>query len=140
MSATVSTPTRAALDGVPHVDVAGSLRTAIMSGGRIGSIIREALRRGAGQLTMAEYCYYRMWEGGLPLAVKRRFVGKRVPQAMHLACNDYGWSTATEEQAAVPRDRDERGPAGARAAGDRPSDATRRRCRRWLASRRPRAC
>ena len=100
MSATVSTPTRAALDGVPHVDVAGSLRTAIMSGGRIGTIIREAvaLRRGAGQLTMAEYCYYRMWESGLPLAVKRRFVGKRVQQAMHLACNDYGWSAATEDK------------------------------------------
>ena len=100
MSATVSTPTRAALDGVPHVDVAGSLRTAIMSGGRIGTIIREAvaLRRGPGQLTMAEYCYYRMWESRLSLAEKRRFVGKRVQQAMHLACNDYGWNAATEDK------------------------------------------
>ena len=100
MSATVSTPTRAALDGVPRVDVAGSLRTAIMSGGRIGTIIREAvaLRRGPGQLTMAEYCYYRMWESRLSLAEKRRFVGKRVQQAMHLACNDYGWNAATEDK------------------------------------------
>ena len=101
MSASVSvSPSRAALDGVPFVDVAGSLAAAIQSGGRLTRIFREvqAVRRGPGRLTTAEYFYYRLWDSPVSLEQKQQFVGKRTQQAMHLACNDYGWNAATEDK------------------------------------------
>lgn len=88
------------LDGLPWVDVAGNLRTALLSGRRLGRIAREvlALRRGPGRLTLAEYCYYRLWDSDLPLAEKLRFVGKRVQPGLHVACNDPAWLAATEDK------------------------------------------
>ena len=101
MSATVTElPTHAALEGVPWVDVAGNLRAAVLSGKNFATMIRElvALRRGPGQLTVAEYFYYRLWQSPASLVEKRRFIGKRVQAAMHLACNDYGWNAVTEDK------------------------------------------
>ncbi len=104
MSSTVMSPVtpqnRTALDGVPMVDVAGNLRTATIAGKRFTTMMREvlALRRGAGQLTTAEYFYYRLWDSTLSLDQKRQFVGKGVQTAMHLACNDHGWYSVTQDK------------------------------------------
>ncbi len=104
MSSTLMSPAtsqnRAALDGVPMVDVAGNLRTATIAGKRFTTMMREvlALRRGAGRLTMAEYFYYRLWDSALSLDEKRQFVGKNVQTAMHLACNDHGWFGVTQDK------------------------------------------
>lgn len=101
MSATLAElPTRAALDGVPWVDVAASLRAAVLSGRNLAGLVREilAVGRGPGQLTVAEYCYYGLWRSHAALEEKCRFAGKRVQRAMHLACNDYAWNGATEDK------------------------------------------
>lgn len=104
MSATVTAqvrpPSRASLDAVPWVDVAGNLRTAMFAGKRFTTMMTEvlALRRGAGQLTMAEYFYYRLWDSGLSLDEKRRFVGKNAQHAMHLSCNDHAWFGVTHDK------------------------------------------
>jgi hypothetical protein len=62
MSATATPqplPTRAPLDGVPGVDVAGNLRTATFAGTRFTRMMQEvlSLRRGPGRFTIAEYFY-----------------------------------------------------------------------------------
>ena len=104
MSATVTAqltpPSRASLDAVPWVDVAGNLRTATVAGTRFSTMMMEvlSLRRGAGQLTMAEYFYYRLWDSGLTLEEKRRFVGKNAQHAMHLSCNDHAWYGVTHDK------------------------------------------
>jgi hypothetical protein len=94
------TPTRASLDGVPWVDVAGNLRTALFAGKRLTTMLREivALRRAPGRLSMAEYFYYRLWDSSLSLDEKRQFVGKDAQGAMHFACNDHDWYGATQDK------------------------------------------
>jgi hypothetical protein len=91
---------RAALDGVPWVDVAGNVRTALFAGKRFTAMTREvlALRRGGGQLSVAEYFYYRLWDSTLSLDQKRQFVGKGAQTAMHLTCNDHGWYGVTQDK------------------------------------------
>ena len=99
-AASPAAPNRASLDAVPWVDVAGSLRAATVAGKRFSGMMREilTLRRGPGQLTMAEYFYYRLWDSPLSLDEKRQFVGKDAQHAMHLACNDHGWHGVTQDK------------------------------------------
>jgi hypothetical protein len=96
----LSPQSRSSLDGVPWVDVAGNLRAAMFAGKRFSSMMREALalRFGPGRLSIAEYFYYRLWDSPLPLEEKRRFVGKALQHAMHLACNDHAWYGVTQDK------------------------------------------
>jgi hypothetical protein len=56
------------------------------------------LRLGAGRLTPQEYFYYRLWDPDMPLAEKRRFVGKQAQHAMHVICNSSYWfATAADK-------------------------------------------
>ena len=84
-------PDRASLDAVPWVDVAGNIRAALFAGKRFTTMMREimALRSGPGQLTIAEYFYYRLWDTPLSLEEKTRYVGKKALHGIHLACNDH---------------------------------------------------
>ncbi len=96
----VPPPSRASLDAVPWVDVAGNVRAALFAGKRFTTMMREimVLRRGPGQLTMAEYFYYRLWDRPLSLEEKTRYVGKKALHGMHLACNDHAWYGVTQDK------------------------------------------
>ena len=100
VSVTVLPPSQASLDAVPWVDVAGNLRAALFAGKRFTTMMREimVLRRGPGQLTMAEYFYYRLWDQPLSLEEKTRYVGKRAMHRIHLACNDHAWYGVTQDK------------------------------------------
>ena len=104
MSASVTvavlSPNQASLNAVPWVDVAGNFRTALHAGKRFTTMMREiiALRRGSGQLTMAEYFYYRLWDRPLSLEEKTRYVGKNALHGIHLACNDHAWYGVTQDK------------------------------------------
>ncbi|NPD66307.1 hypothetical protein HN018_23535 (plasmid) [Lichenicola cladoniae] len=100
VSVTASSPSRASLDAVPWVDVAGNARAALFAGKRFTTMLREviALRRGPGQLTMAEYFYYRLWDRPLSLKEKTRYVGKTALHGIHLACNDHAWYAVTQDK------------------------------------------
>jgi hypothetical protein len=82
-----------ALNGIPRVNIARNLQIALAQGRHVTSLLREviALRRGAGRLAPAEYFYYRLWDADLPMAEKRRFVGKQAQHPMHLTCNNPHW-------------------------------------------------
>ena len=82
-----------ALNGIPRVDIARNLQIALAQGRHVTSLLREviALRRGAGRLAPAEYFYYKLWDADLPMAEKRRFVGKQAQHPMHVACNSPHW-------------------------------------------------
>jgi hypothetical protein len=64
------------------------------------SLLREiiALWRGPGKLSPQEYFYYRLWDPSLPLEEKRRFVGKKAQNDMHLACNSRYWYAAAADK------------------------------------------
>jgi hypothetical protein len=90
----------ASLSGLPRIDIPENLSVALASGRRVPSILREivALWRGPGKLSPQEYFYYRLWDPAIPLAEKRRFVGKRAQHDMHLACNSQYWyATAADK-------------------------------------------
>lgn len=90
----------AALNGIPRVDLPANLQAALEGGRHIWSMLREvvALRRGPGKLTPQEYFYYRLWIPELPMAEKRRFVGKQAQNAMHVTANDKLWfATAADK-------------------------------------------
>jgi hypothetical protein len=93
-------PDRASLDAVPWVDVAGNIRAALFAGKRFTTMMREimALRSGPGQLTIAEYFYYRLWDTSLSLEEKTRYVGKKALHGIHLACNDHAWYGVTQDK------------------------------------------
>jgi len=89
-----------ALDGIPDVDIARNLRSAFAAGRRVTSLLSEVitLRRGAGKLTPQEYFHYRLWDPDMPLADKRRFVGKQAQHPMHVTCNSpYWFATAADK-------------------------------------------
>jgi hypothetical protein len=75
------------------LNVDPNVQIALAQGRHVTSLLREviALRRGAGRLAPEEYFYYRLWDANLPMAEKRRFVGKHAQHPMHLACNNPRW-------------------------------------------------
>ncbi len=90
----------ATLNGIPQVDLLANLQAALGSGRHVWSILREVvtLRRGLGKLTPQEYFYYRLWDPNVPMAEKRRFVGKQAQNAMHVTANDQLWfATAADK-------------------------------------------
>ena len=100
VSVAVLSQSRASLDAVPWVDVAGNARAALFAGKRFITMLREiiALRYGPGRLTMAEYFYYRLWDQPLSLEEKTRYVGKKALHGIHLACNDHAWYAVTQDK------------------------------------------
>ena len=94
------TQSYASLSGLPRIDIPENLNLALASGRRLPSILREiiALWRGPGKLSPQEYFYYRLWDPAIPLAEKRRFIGKKAQNDMHLACNSQYWyATAADK-------------------------------------------
>jgi hypothetical protein len=90
----------ASLSGLPRIDIPENLSLALASGRSVPSILREiiALWRGPGKLSPQEYFYYRLWDPAIPLAEKRRFVGKKAQHDMHLACNSQYWYAAAADK------------------------------------------
>jgi hypothetical protein len=100
MSATIEAQTYESLSGIPRIDIPSNLNLALSNGRGVLPILREiiTLWRGPGRLTPQEYFYYRLWDPLMPLAEKRRFVGKRAQNAMHLACNSPYWYCAAADK------------------------------------------
>jgi hypothetical protein len=100
MSTTLETQSYAALSGLPRIDIAQNLNLALSTNRHVFSILREILTlwNGPGKLTSQEYFYYRLWDPAIPLAEKRRFIGKRAQNAMHLACNSRYWYCAAADK------------------------------------------
>jgi hypothetical protein len=90
----------AALEGVPNTDIHANLRAALATGRRITALVREAaaLRYGAAKLAPQEYFYYRLWDPDIPMAEKRRFVGKVRQRDMHNACNSQAWYASAADK------------------------------------------
>ena len=90
----------AALEGVPNSDIHANLRAALAAGRRVTALVREAaaLRYGEAKLAPQEYFYHRLWNPEMPMAEKRRFVGKVRQRDMHNACNSQAWyATAADK-------------------------------------------
>jgi hypothetical protein len=100
MSATFETQSYASLSDIPRIDIPQNLNLALSTKRHVLSILREILNlwRGPGKLTPQEYFYYRLWDPALPLEEKRRFVGKRAQNAMHLTCNSQYWYCAAADK------------------------------------------
>jgi hypothetical protein len=101
MTAIVTEPqSYASLSGLPEVNIPDNLNLALGAGRGVVSVLREivALWRGPGKLSPQEYFYYRLWDPGIPLAEKRRFVGKKAQHEMHLACNSQYWYSAAADK------------------------------------------
>ena len=100
MSATFETQTYASLSDLPRIDIPRNLNLALSTKRHVFSILREILTlwRGPGKLSPQEYFYYRLWDPAIPLEEKRRFVGKRAQNAMHIACNSQYWYCAAADK------------------------------------------
>jgi hypothetical protein len=94
------TQSYASLSGLPRIDIPENLSLALAAGRTVPSILREiiTLWRGPGKLSPQEYFYYRLWDPAIPLAEKRRFVGKKAQNDMHLACNSQYWYAAAADK------------------------------------------
>ena len=90
----------AALEGVPNTDIHGNLRAALAAGRQVTALVREAaaLRYGAAKLAPQEFFYYRLWDPDIPMAEKRRFVGKFRQRDMHSACNSQAWYASAADK------------------------------------------
>jgi hypothetical protein len=101
MTAIINEPhSYASLSGLPEVDIPDNLNLALAAGRSVVSLLREiiALWWGPGKLSPQEYFYYRLWDPGVPLAEKLRFVGKKAQSEMHLACNSQYWYGAAADK------------------------------------------
>jgi hypothetical protein len=90
----------ASLSGLPKIDIPENLNLALAAGRSMVSLLHEiiALWRGPGKLSPQEYFYCRLWDPAIPLAEKRRFVGKKAQYEMHLACNSQYWYGAAADK------------------------------------------
>ncbi len=88
------------LDGIPPVDINENLRAALTAGRRVTNVMREAasLRYGPTKLAPQEYFYYRLWDADIPMADKRRFVGKIRQKTIHDACNVEAWRASAADK------------------------------------------
>lgn len=88
------------LDGVPRVDILGSLRHASRAGRKPGVIAREIwqMMSGPGALHPNEYFYYGLHGDDLSETEKRRFVGKNVQGKLHTKCNDMAWRAVADNK------------------------------------------
>ena len=101
MTAIITEPeSYASLSGLPKMNIPDNLNLALASGRSVLSLLREIfiLWRGPGKLSPQEYFYYRLWDPSIPLAEKRRFVGKKAQNEMHLACNSRYWYGAAADK------------------------------------------
>jgi hypothetical protein len=100
MSAAFEAQTYASLSDLPRIDIPQNLNLALSTKRHVFSILREILTlwRGPGKLSPQEYFYYRLWDPAIPLEEKRRFVGKRAQNAMHIACNSQYWYCAAADK------------------------------------------
>lgn len=82
-----------ALRGSPNIDLNRHVMLALHAGRSASAIALEAVRlmRGPGKLSGSEYFYYRLWDDDISLEQKRAFVGRKVQNQMHVACNDRHW-------------------------------------------------
>jgi hypothetical protein len=90
----------ASLSGLPRIDIPDNLNLALASGRSVASLLWEiiSLWRGPGKLSPQEYFYYRLWDPSIPVAEKRRFVGKKAQHEMHMACNSQYWYGAAADK------------------------------------------
>ena len=88
------------LEGIPPVDINRNLLGALHAGRRVTAIVAEAaaLRYGSPKLASQEYFYYRLWDPTLPMAEKRRFVGKVRQKLIHDAANVEAWRATAADK------------------------------------------
>jgi hypothetical protein len=101
MTAIITEPqSYASLSGLPRIDIPDNLNLALASGRSVASLLWEiiSLWRGPGKLSPQEYFYYRLWDPSIPVAEKRRFVGKKAQHEMHMACNSQYWYGAAADK------------------------------------------
>lgn len=89
-----------ALDGIPEINLLGSLKKASSMGKRAGTMVSEIwqLKRGPGALHPNEYFYYGLCADDLGSDDKLRFVGKTVQNRLHHRCNDVQWHAVADDK------------------------------------------
>jgi hypothetical protein len=89
---------RKTLEAPPRLDLAENVRVAArVSGSHFAARMLRAAR-GSGKLSAHEFFYYRLYDPALPEAALDRFVGKKVQNRLHLACNSMAWFAACHDK------------------------------------------
>jgi len=98
LSVAEATALRKKLEAPPKLELAVNVRAAANATG--GHFLRRLLKvvGGFGKLTAHEYFYYRLYDPSLSEAALDRFVGKKIQNRMHAACNDVGWFAACHDK------------------------------------------
>jgi Sugar-transfer associated ATP-grasp len=98
LSVAEATALRKRLGAPPKLELAANVRAAANASG--GHFLQRLLKvvGGFGKLTAHEYFYYRLYHPSLSEAALDRFVGKKIQNRMHAACNDVRWFAACHDK------------------------------------------
>lgn len=86
---------------MPRIDIARQSREVMRRHGfSRARLLRDIMRLGIGPgfLGPSEFFMYRLFEPGLDLGEKLRFIGKRLEAPMHGACNDRDWRAVANDK------------------------------------------